>query len=321
MRSPSKRLLAAAVLTGLAALQAQDPRVAVEPRARPGAAPAARSDIRVDTTVVLIPVAVTDPMGRSVISLDRADFRLTEDRVEQQIAYFAQEDAPISIGLLFDSSSSMREKMPQARRAVAQFLKTAHPDDEFLLIQFDDTPELLENFTRDAASLHGKLLFVEPEGQTALYDAVYMGLEKMKAARNARKALLIISDGGDNASRYTESDVKRRVRESDVQIYAIGIFPPILSPGRIADDLGGRSILNQLAQLTGGRHFAVERIHDLPDIAGKIGVELRNQYVLGYTSTNTARDGKYRKVQVKVTPPKYSPPLRVYARPGYVAPR
>jgi Ca-activated chloride channel family protein len=214
----------------------------------------------------------------------------------------------------------MRDKLHQARRAVTQFLKTANPEDEFFLIQFNDSPKMLQDFTRDAAAIQERLLFANPIGETAIYDAVYMGLDRMKSARNARKALLIISDGGDNSSRYTESDVKRRVRESDVQIYAIGIFPPILSPGRIADDLGGRSILNQLTEATGGRHFAVDKIHDLPETAGKIGVELRNQYVLGYTSTNTGRDGKYRKVQVRVSPPKDSPQLRVISRPGYVAP-
>ena len=300
---------------------ADGPKVSVEPRARP-TAPALngpRSDIRVDTTVVLIPVTVTDPLNRFVTGLEKEHFRLAEDKVDQKISYFASEDAPLSIGLVFDTSGSMGSKMGRSREAVAQFFKTTNPQDEFFLVQFNDSPQLIQDFTTNLEDIQNRLTFTRPKGRTALLDAVLMSLNKMKKARNPRKALLIISDGGDNSSRYTESEVKKVVREADVQIYAIGIFEPAFSR-HTPEEMSGPGLLNELSQQTGGRHFAVENINDLPDVAAKIGIELRNQYVLGYTPTNRERDGKYRKVLVKLVPPRRMPPLKARFRQGYFSP-
>jgi VWFA-related protein len=293
----------------------------IEPRARPTPKEptAPKSNIRIDTTVVQIPVTVTDPLNRFVTGLEKRDFKLFEDKVEQTIQYFASEDAPISVGLIFDTSGSMGSKLEKSRQAVAQFFKTTNPEDEFFLVEFNDRPELVSPFTTSLEEIQNKLTFTQSKGRTALLDAVYLGLHTMKKGRNARKALLIISDGGDNSSRYTESEIKNLVREADVQIYAIGIFESAAGRGRTAEELAGPGLLQEISEQTGGRAFAADT-NELPDIAAKIGIELRNQYLLGYTPANAARDGKYRKVTVKLVQPRGLPPLKAFWRLGYYAP-
>lgn len=276
--------------------------------------------IRVDTNLVLINVTVTDPLNRFVTGLEAEHFKLLEDKTEQKIATFASEDAPLSVGLVFDASGSMGSKLQKARLATAQFFKTANPEDEFFLVQFNDRPELTQPFTTNTEEIQNRLTFTQAKGRTALLDGVYMALNQMKKARNTRKAILILSDGGDNSSRYTESEIKNLVREADVQIYAIGIFEPISARGRTAEELSGPGLLSEMAEQTGGRHFPIENLNDLPDVAGKIGMELRNQYVIGYVPTNGNRDGKYRRVQVKLVQPRGLPPLRPFWRQGYYAP-
>jgi len=310
------------LLLGSVAWSADSPKVTIDPRAKPTApeAKGPRTDIRVDTTVVLINVTVTDPLNRFVTGLEKENFRLFEDKVEQKVTHFASEDAPLSIGLVFDTSGSMGNKLTKSREAVAHFFKTANPEDEFFLVQFNDRPELVEDFTTNLENIQNRLTFTQSKGRTALLDAVYMALHKMKKAHNPRKALLIISDGGDNSSRYTESEIKNLVREADVQIYAIGIFEPASSRGRTAEEMNGPGLLSEMSEQTGGRHFAVDNLNELPDVAAKIGIELRNQYILGYTPANRERDGKYRKVQVKLVQPKGLPPLRAFWRLGYYAP-
>ncbi len=209
-----------------------DPKVSITPRSRtPAADPNEsitdrRSDIRVDTTLVLIPVSVTDPMSRFVTGLDKENFKLSEDKVDQEITQFSSEDAPLSVGIVFDTSGSMGAKLQRSRQAVTQFMKTANPQDEFFLVEFNDRPELVLTFTPDTEEIQNRLTFTQAKGRTALLDGVYMAMNQMKKAHNPRKAILIISDGGDNSSRYTETEVKNAVREADVQIYAIGIFEP-----------------------------------------------------------------------------------------------
>lgn len=299
-------------------------RVSIEPRPKLGEAgvrdQAPTGNIRVESSLVLIPVTVTDPLNRFVTGLDKENFRLLEDKSEQRITHFASEDAPLSVGLVFDTSGSMGNKLSKSREAVAQFFKTANPEDEFFLVTFNDRPELVIGFTTSLEEVQNKLTFTQSKGRTSLLDGVYMALHTMKKARNPRKALLIISDGGDNSSRYTESEVKNLVREADVQIYAIGIFEPVSSRSRTAEELSGPSLLSEIAEQTGGRHFPVENLNELSDVAAKIGIELRNQYIIGYTPSNTGRDGKYRRVQVKLIQPRGLPPLRAYWRLGYYAP-
>ncbi len=277
-------------------------------------------DIRVNKTLVLINVTVTDPLNRFVTGLEKEHFRLFEDKVEQEITQFSSEDAPISIGLVFDTSGSMGPKLQKSRLAAAEFFKTANPADEFFLVQFNDRPELTVPFTNDTDQIQSALTFTQSRGRTALLDSVYLAMHEMKKAHNPRKALLIISDGGDNSSRYTETEIKSAVREADVQIFAIGIFESLGNRGRTPEEAAGPSLLNELAEQTGGREYAVENVAELPDIAAKIGIELRNEYILGYTPKNRERDGKYRRVQVKLNQPRGLPPLRAYFRLGYYAP-
>jgi Ca-activated chloride channel homolog len=280
---------------------------------RPGA-------LRVDTTLVQINVTVTDPLNRFVTGLEKEHFRLFEDKVEQKILDFSAEDAPLSIGLVFDTSGSMGPKLQKSRQAAAQFFKTANPQDEFFLVEFNDRPELVVPFTPDTDELQNRLDFTQSKGKTALLDGVYLAMNQMKKAHNPRKAILIISDGGDNNSRYTESEIKNAVREADVQIYGIGIFEPLGSRGRTPEEQMGPGLLNEVAELTGGRSYSVENLNELADIAAKIGIELRNQYVLYYSSTNQTRDGKYRHVNVKLVQPRGLPPLKAFFRLGYYAP-
>jgi len=302
--------------------QGPDPRVGIVPRPTLGSPnlDTPRSNIRVDTTLVLIPVTVTDPLNRFVTGLEREHFKLQEDNVDQTITTFGSEDAPLSVGIVFDTSGSMGPKLQKSRQAVAQFCKTANPDDEFFLVQFNDQPEVTVGFTRETEEIQNRITFTQSRGRTALLDAVYLALHEMRKSRNPRKALLVISDGGDNSSRYTESEIKNLVREADVQIYGIGIYEPYSSRGRTAEELNGPSMLNDIADQTGGRSYPVENLNDLPDIAAKVGIELRNQYLLGYSSTNRERDGKYRRVKVKLVQPRGLPPLRAFWRLGYYAP-
>jgi len=252
--------------------------------------------------------------------MEQDNFRVFEDKVEQEVSYFASFDAPLSVGLVFDASGSMGNKLTKSRQAAAQFFKTANPEDEFFLVQFNDRPQLTQSFTRNTEDIQSRLTFTQAKGRTALLDGIYLALQQLKKGKNPRKALLIISDGGDNSSRYTENEVSTLLRESDAQMYAMGIFEPVGSRGRTAEELSGPSLLNQLAEMTGGRHFAVDNLNDLPDIAAKIGIELRNQYVLGYVSKNQTRDGKYRRVTVKLKQPRGMPPLKALHRQGYYAP-
>jgi len=279
-----------------------------------------KSNIRVDTTLVLIPVTVTDPMNRFVTGLEKENFKVYEDRKEQQISQFSSEDAPLSAGVIFDCSGSMGHKLEKSRLAVSEFFKTANPEDEFFLVQFNDTANLVQPFTQNLEEIQNRLTFTFSRGRTALLDAVFLGLHTMKRAKNPRKALLIISDGGDNNSRYTEAEIKNLVREADVQIYAIGIYEEGPARTRTPEESAGPALLAAIAEQTGGRQYEVDNLNELPDVAAKIGVELRNQYVLGYSPQNLDRDGKYRHVVVKVIPPRGLPLLRPFWRLGYYAP-
>jgi Ca-activated chloride channel family protein len=273
--------------------------------------------IRVDVNLVLVPVTVTDPLNRLVTGLEKQDFFLYENNALQKIKSFSAEDAPVSIGIIFDLSGSMTDKINRARNSILEFLHTANPQDEFFVIGFNDRPELISDFTANVDNIESRLLTVKPGHRTALLDAIYFGLNKMKQAKNERKALLVVSDGGDNRSRYTESEVRAVVRESDVQIYSIGIFDQY-APTR--EEQLGPILLHDVSEETGGQLFRVDDLADMADIATKISAELRNQYVLGYRSEDIKRDGKWRKLKVKLVPPEGLPQLTVHARTGYYAP-
>jgi Ca-activated chloride channel family protein len=319
------------------ATTASDIPAATPPAASREAKPAAKTpdDVRKDSPGVvlqknqalklkvdlaLINATVTDPFNRLVTGLDPDNFRIFEDNVEQEVVTFSAEDVPISIGVIFDYSGSMSNKAAKAREAAIQFFKTANPQDEFFLVSFNERAELTSSFTNSVEDLQSRMLLSAPKGRTALLDAIYLGLSEMRGAHNAKRALLILSDGGDNHSRYNESDIKRLVKEADTQLYAIGIFDPAGYRNRTLEEGNGPSLLGEVTELTGGRVFPVERLEDLPDIASKIGMELRNQYVLGYHPSNTNHDARWRKVKVKLRAPRGLPPLTVYAKTGYYAP-
>jgi len=273
--------------------------------------------IKKDVNIVLVPVTITDPMNRLVTGLDKENFQVFEGKDSQEIKHFSSEDAPISLGVIFDMSGSMNSKIERAREAVGEFFKTANPEDEFFMIAFADKPEQISDFTNSVEDIQGKLIYTVPKGRTALLDAIYLGVSKMRQAKYPKKALLIISDGGDNHSRYTEGEIKSLVKEADVLIYAIGLYDHYFPT---EEERLGPALLTDVTELTGGRAFTIDNPNDLGDVATKIGIELRNQYVLGYRPKNPGHDGKWRKIKVKLLAPKGLPPLKVYAKTGYYAP-
>jgi Ca-activated chloride channel homolog len=313
----------------------RDAKAAQDKKDEPQAPPAIKDDVKKNTTgeklqprqglkldvdLALVNVTVTDPYNRLVTGLDPDNFRVYEDNIEQEVVTFSSEDVPISIGVIFDMSGSMTNKIGKAREAAIQFFKTANPQDEFFLVSFNERAELTSAFTNSVEDLQSRMLLAAPKGRTALLDAIYLGLSQMRGAKNGKRALLILSDGGDNHSRYNESDIKRLVKEADTQLYAIGIFDALGYRNRTPEELNGPSLLSEVTEMTGGRVFAVENLNDLPDIASKIGMELRNQYVLGYRPSNKAHDARWRKIKIKLRAPKGLPPLNVYSKTGYYAP-
>jgi len=274
-----------------------------------------------DSSLVLIPATVTDSANRFVLGLHKADFHLFEDKVEQPITNLSGEDAPLSVGVVFDISGSMGVKLRTSRQAGFRLLETLNPQDEAFLVEFGDKAKLTAGFTSNVQEIENKLTALQPGGLTALLDGAELALREMKKARNPRKAIVIISDGGDNHSRYTARDIQSLVREADVQIYAMGVFEPSLTiPGLTQAEVSGPRLLAELAEQTGGRAFTVSDPADLPNVATRIGIELRNQYVLAYAPVNKSKDGKYRRVEVKVIEPAGLPNLKVRWRLGYYAP-
>jgi Ca-activated chloride channel family protein len=284
---------------------------------QPGGAPT----FRADTNLVVIPVAVTDPLNRFVLGLQKENFHVFEDGVEQKVAQFSGEDAPLSVGLVFDESGSMDYKLRTSRDAAAQFLKTLNRGDEAYLVEFGDSAKLSVGFTAHTEEIQSVLKNAQPGGLTAMLDAINTGLSEMKKAKNPRKAIVIVSDGGDNHSQYTAAEIESLVRQADVQIYAMGVFEPVLSFGLAHEEISGPRLLSEIATQTGGRAFAATVPSDLPSVAARIAVELRNQYVLAYYPANQAKDGKYRKVELKISqPPGITAALKGHWRLGYYAP-
>jgi Ca-activated chloride channel family protein len=273
--------------------------------------------LRVDVNLVQVPMTVTDPMNRLVTGLEKENFNLFDNNAPQTIKYFSSEDAPLTIGVVFDLSGSMSSKFVRARKALTEFLRTSNPQDEFFVVGFNDRPAVIVDYTSDVDDVEARMVMLKPENRTALIDAVYLGVDKLKQAKYDRKALLIISDGGDNRSRYTEGELRRVVRESDLQIYSIGIFDTYAAT---TEEQMGPVLLNDICEMTGGRLFKVNDVSELGDIASRISAELRNEYVIGYTPSEVKRDGNWRKLRVRLLPPPGLPQLTVHFRQGYYAP-
>jgi Ca-activated chloride channel family protein len=271
-----------------------------------------------NSELVSLTVTVTDSLDRLVTGLEIRNFEVYEDKVKQEISHFSYDDSPVNLGIVFDVSGSMKGmKLDRARDALKAFIQTSHSDDDFFLVGFNQRANLLAEFT-DGDSLANKLTLVDPKGQTALYDAAYLGIEKVKQGRHSRNAILLISDGQDNASRYTYGELHKRLKEGGVQIYCIGIVEMGGAAGGTLD-MQGQAILEEIAQSTGGKAFFPKSVAELEEITTRIALELRHQYSIGYSPTNVKRDGQWHKIKVSVKPPKGWSNLRVQHKEGYYA--
>lgn len=282
--------------------------------------------IQVHVMRVVVPISVVDEYDRPVPDLSADNFRIFDEKVEQTIDSFSTEEKPVAVGMIFDSSGSMSEKIQKSKDAAHEFFKNSNPEDEYQIIIFkkygkEVRPEKVVGPTSKWEDIFNSIISLKGEGRTPLVDAIYEGVEEVKKSSMPRKALLVISDGGDNNSRYTWGDLKKQIKEADVQIYVIGVFEPLSSRNRTPEEADGPSNLAALADVTGGRMYSVEDERELPEIASKISIALRSQYIITYKPSNLIKDGRYRKVKVKlVNIPKGLPPLNVYAKPGYYAP-
>ena len=277
--------------------------------------------LRADVDLVLIPATVTDGRNRPVIDLQKQNFTVYEENERQDIRNFSTEDAPISVGLIVDVSKSMTNKIETERTAVAEFFKSANPEDDYFVITLGDRPRIIADTTQSLDEIEAKLALVIPNGNTALLDGIYLGVDKLSSARYQRRALLIISDGGDNHSHYTAKEIKTLVQEADVLIYSIGIFDNMPVPVfKTIEEKLGKRLLTQITEETGGRTIAADDRNKVPEIAAAISRELREQYLLGYRSSNAVHDGKWRKIKVQITASEGVPPLRAYYKKGYLAP-
>jgi Ca-activated chloride channel homolog len=287
----------------------QEPIVNIAPRNSLRSRPAStHANLKIDSTMILVPVTVTDAKDQPVTDLSAGAFRVFEDNIEQKVVSLHKEEGPVSVGFVFDASSSMKKRMDPSIAAIQQFLNnTVVPGDEFFLIRFADRPELVRSFTKDPEEILGALGSVQPDGWTALNDAICLGIHQMKHAKNLRRALFVLTDGGDNNSRYTDSELRNLARESDVRIYSIGLFER-------------PSFLEKLGMDTGGRAFYAHRMEDLPETIEKLSRDFRNQYVLGYYPDLRPNDGKYRNVRVEILETLKRIPLNVFWRRGYYSP-
>jgi Ca-activated chloride channel family protein len=272
------------------------------------------TSIRVGLDVVLVPVTVRDDHYQPVEGLHAGDFQIWEDKVEQHIEYFSSEDTPVSIGLLVDISGSMRGAFDASKSAAVKFLKTSNAEDEYFLVEFSDSPRIAQNFTTDVNKLERIVALLGVQGYTAFLDAVYLALENVRFGVQPRKALVMLTDGEDNHSRYTLNNVKEVLKESDVQLYAVD-----MGYHAAKGHSPGRSLLDELTELTGGRVLSLKSTDDLDEVCSQISRELKSQYVLGYVPSNKNADGKWRKLRVKVNPPGGVPRTNVRAKAGYYA--
>jgi Ca-activated chloride channel homolog len=315
-------LLGQICISAFAFQQATDGPIQIIPREPLHQAPAGDKQpvLRVDSSLVLIPVHVTNAGGGAVTGLKKEDFQLFADGVPQRITHFVQVDAPISAGVLLDISGSMKNKLRKASEAAREFFKFANPEDEFFLVEFNGRAHLQTPFTRDWSGIADEIARAKASGTTALLDGIHLGIAQMKRARNARKALIVLSDGGDNFSRRSLRELKATLMESDTQVYALGVFDRDYSRKHTPEERNGPKLLDQVAVETGGRDYPVLSLDDLPGIGVEIARALRNQYVLGFSPASLAADGKFHRVNLKLSTALAESELRTYYRQGYYAP-
>jgi Ca-activated chloride channel family protein len=272
----------------------------------------------VNTDLVTLTVTVTDQYGRFVSGLNKSAFAVFDEKQPQDITFFSDDDAPVSVGVIFDLSGSMSgDKIRMAREALSRFIQTSHRADEYFLVAFNSRAQLLLNRTRDGDAVLDKLTFVETKGNTALYDGVYLGVEKVTRGIHPKRALLLISDGQDNSSRYNFKELRRLLRESDVLIYSIAITSGRDLESRLG--LEGQGILDELSSTSGGKAFFPRSAIEMDDVFEHIALEVRHQYSIGYRPENLTNDGKWRRIRVKIKPPRGLPRISVRAKEGYYA--
>ena len=270
--------------------------------------------IIINSDLITLNISVTDAEGRAVPGLGQSAFTVSDDNVPQVISFFSDEDAPASVGIIFDVSGSMSgDKIVRAGEALASFIETSHERDEFFLIDFNSNARLLLDKTRDGDAVLEKLTYVQPHGDTALYDAAYLGIEKVERGAHPKRAIILISDGEDNNSRYTFNDLRRRLQESDVIVYPIGIGVNYLPR------MDGKETLNKIASISGGKAFFPDSANEMSEALERIALELRHQYSIGYRPFNFAANGKWHRLKVKVQPASGSPRLFLRSREGYYA--
>jgi Ca-activated chloride channel family protein len=305
------------VLSSYLAAQVGINEVHVLPRAMPGSPASAHQIFRANVDLVLVNVTVLDYAGRAVTGLEPTNFAVLDDKNPQVIKYLSNEDAPISLVVVLDASGSMATKIQEAREAFTELINTSNPQDDFGLIVVNDEPRVALHFDDSAGEIRRAVGALQPEGFTALWDAMYLGINELKNSRYQRKAMVVISDGGDNHSRYTESELKSLLEEADVEVYAIGMFDRY---AQRPEEKKGPLQLDEVTSVTGGRVLSAHDSVELSRAVTQISYELRNQYVLGYYPSNRSRDGKWRRLKIRLTGSASQTKFRLYAKKGYYAP-
>jgi len=281
--------------------------------------------IGVNVDLVVVHTTVLDKNGHFVSGLKKEDFRIYEDGVEQTISLFSQEDVPVTLGIVIDTSGSMRNKIDNVNKAALAFIRASNPQDEVFLIGFNDQVELLEDYTSDLEAIADSLDNIIVAGGTALYDAIHLGVEKAQKGIKPKKAIIVITDGEDRDSYYKLEEMTAKVQESDVQVYSIGFLNAIPEKGlfgRWSKSVPEKAhdALQLISEDTGARAFFPQKVSEIGQIVSEVAYELRNQYSIGYISSNTARDGTYRRIKVEIDPAKAAGRHLRYRR-GYTAPK
>jgi Ca-activated chloride channel family protein len=292
--------------------------VHVEPRQKPGVPTleARTKPFRVSVDLVLVPVTVTDAMNHPVTALQKQDFALYEEEKPQQIQYFFEDEEPLSVAVLLDVSSSMRDKIDTERDALESFFRNANPQDEYFAITFSDRPRLLASATSSIDEMQRQFALAEPRGPTAMLDAIYLAEDQLHAAKYKRRAIVIFSDGGDNVSHHSYREIKGLVKERDVEVYAIGLFDtPVFGP---VEEKLGKQWLSGITDCTGGRTIALQNRTKVSDAAAELSREMRSQYVLGYHPA-VSRDGKWRRISVRVASATKPQRLHAFYKKGYIS--
>ncbi len=307
-------LLIAAVIPAVAS---DGPRLLTEGTVSHRTATETAASIRVNVDMTLVPVTVLDQQGHNVRGLARENFRIIDGSAPRDIVSFGQQDAPVAVGLVFDCSRSMTDKFKTAREAPMALYGQLNPEDESLLVTVAARPELKQSLTSDFSQIRNALIFTHPNGTTSLLDGVYLALTELKKSHKPRKALVVVSDGGDNDSRYTLNELASIAAEADVQIFSICLYD---NP-QTREEADGPALLGKLSQVSGGLTYMISDVNEMRDTMSRIGVTLHNEYVLGYYPPDNAMGGKYRKIKVQLTVPAGLPRLQIYARSGYYVPQ